>query len=75
MYPTARQLADLAHQRQQALLHEAAQMRLIRRAREAPSVPSPTSPSIRCRLATRLRALAAWIDDRAQAETPLIRPV
>ena len=70
MYPTARHFADLAR-RQQALLSHAAEARLIRRARRvrrSRSVASPTSRSIRSRLATGLRALAASIDNRAQLE-------
>ena len=74
MYPTASQLADFAAQHQQALLSEAAQARLIRHARRAPTFPSPASRSLRSRLATSLRALAAWIDDRAHGETPLVQP-
>jgi hypothetical protein len=75
MYPTARQFADLARQRQQALLGLAAEARLIRRSHRSPGVPSRTSRSVRTRLATGLRALAAWIDDQVQMETPPIRSV
>lgn len=64
MYPTTRQLADLALQRQQSLLGEAARARLIRGARPSRSVPSLTSGSLRGRLTTGVRALAAWIGAR-----------
>ena len=61
MYPTTRQLADLARQRQQALLSQAAEARLVRLARGSLSVPSPRSGSIRSRLAAGLRALATLL--------------
>ncbi len=70
MYATARQLADLARQRQQDLLSQAAEVRLIRRDRRSLSVSTPTSRSVHRRLASGLRTLAAWIDSRARGGTP-----
>ena len=69
MHPLAHTFSDIARDRHQTLLLEAAHTRLLQQARGA-SGPRLVLPSLRTRLATALRALARAIDDHAALAEP-----